>query len=291
MLTVVQRGGANREKPPEIVRGQASRLPWVWDGLCFAVPFNDNTRDSARDLVYNVAPETFTGTLDWQRDNRGNTALHLDASSSIDYPDTPAHNKPSTQITAYVRFRRVGTGEAAGGIFLKMYDFFAPGSSTGLSWCIQHDDAGNNTLGANLGIGGVQNYWNDPAYVVNTTDWISVFMRWRTGEAPTMQILGERGNVLSTSSFGSTLGSSIPYATDFPIRLNGMDNATVNYNLAYSQAMLWSRKLTDTELQALVADPYGWYSPRRETVGLSSPYPLIAGSGEMKFGTGIGGLR
>jgi hypothetical protein len=278
VLTVVQRGGATREKPPEVVRGQASRLPWVWDGLCFAVPFNDPTRDSARDLVYNVAPESVFGTLDWQRDNRGNPALHLDPSSFIDYPNTPAHNKPSTQLTAYVRFRRAGAGDVAGGIFYKIYDFFAPGSSTGVSWGIQHDDAGDNTLGANVGVGATINYWKDPAYVTNTTDWISVALRWRSGAAPTMDILGERGNVISTSSFGSTLTGTIPYASgDFPIRLNSQDNDGVSYNVAYSQALVWSRRLTDTELQALVADPYGWYSPRRETIGLSSPYPLVGG--------------
>jgi hypothetical protein len=58
---------------------------------------------------------------------------------------------------------------------------------------------------------------------------------------------------------------------------------------AYSQAMVWSRRLTDTELQALVEDPYGWYSPRRSTVIVAEPY--LFGGGEMKSGTAIGGLR
>jgi len=289
MLTIVQRGGATREKPPEVVRGYASRLPWAWDGLCFAVPFNDATRDSARDLVYNVAPNAVSGTLRWTKDNRGNVAANLDVSSSLDYPHTPAHNRPSTAITAYVRMRRAGAGDPPEGIFMKVWNLAV---SPEISWCISEADAHNDTLSATLGVGGVSNYWEAPGYVVPTTEWISVFLRWRSGEEPFLDVLGERGQTLTSAGYGSTLTGTIPYTTE-PIRLNSFDgpDALTNYNADYSQAMVWSRRLTNTELQAIVSDPYGWYSPRRTTVGLSSPYPLAAGAGEMKFGTGSGGLR
>lgn len=287
MLTIVQRGGATREKPPEVVRGYSSRLPWAWDGLCFAVPFNDATRDAARDLVYNVAPQAVSGTLQWTRDNRGNPAAYLDASSSLDYPDTPAHNKPSTAVTAYVRFRRVGTGVTSAGIFLKVYDqnLAAPE----ISWYIQKSDAGTETLEGNLGTNSVQNTFGyDPTFVANTTDWISVFIRWRSGSAPQLDIYSEHGQRLG-GAVGTTLSGTIPYVAGQPIRINAGPQNNLKYDCAYSQCMLWSRRLTDTEVQALVSDPYGWYSPRRSTVIVADPY--LFGGGEMRFGTGMGGLQ
>lgn len=289
MLTIVQRGGATREKPPEVVRGQASRLPWAWNGLCFAVPFNDATRDSARDLVFNAAPSTVGGTLTWSRDNRGNTAAYLDTVSYIDYPNNPAHNRPSTEITAYARFRRVGTGDASGGVFGKTYGLSGDGFP-GATWIIQHADPANNTLSASLAADGIMNYWEAPGYTLGTTEWVSAVMRWRTNEAPTLYVLGERGQTLTSAALGWTPTGPLEYNND-PIRVNGNDYNTMNFNCEYSQLMLWSRKLTDAEVQALVADPYGWYSPRRETLGVSSPYPLVAGAGELRFGTGSGGLR
>jgi hypothetical protein len=279
MLTVVQRGGTSREKPPEVVRGYSSRLPWAWDGLCFAVPFNDATRDSARDLAVNAAPSAVTGTLAWTKDNRGNVAANLNASSGIDYAYNPAHNRPLTEVTAYVRMRRAGAGGTPRGIFLKVWNLTLDPI---VSWCIQDSDAANNTLAANLGVGGVQNYWEAPGYTVGTIDWISVFLRWRSGEDPILDILGERGQILTSATYGSTLTGTIPYTTGQPIRLNTFDaDGATNYNADYSQAMAWSRKLTNTEVQALVADPYGWYSPRRETLGVSSPYPLFGGESLM----------
>lgn len=290
MLTIVQRGGATREKPPEAVRGMSSRLPWAWDGMCFAVPFNDATRDSARDLVLNAPPSSIGGTLKWSKDNRGNTAAYMDASCGVDYADNPVHNAPSTALTAYVRMRRAGTGIASAGVFLKLYD---PSAQPVVTWAIQHSDTGNNTLAANLPVtteGMVQNYWEAPGYVLPTTVWVSVFLRWRSGEVPVLEIFGERGETLTSAPAPWALGGSLIYsASAQPLRLNTMNFSGDNYNCDYSQAMLWKRKLTNAEVQALVADPYGWYSPRRTTVVTSSPYPLVLGSGEMRSGSG--GLR
>lgn len=275
VLAVVQHGPANIEKPPEVVRGAASRLPWAWDGLCFAVPFNDPTRDSARDLVYNIPPQTVHGTLRWVRDNRGNPAAYLDSSSFLDYPDTPAHNRPSTEVTAYVRFRRVGISSAgsSGGIFLKVFDQNT--AQPEISWYIQQSDAGTNTLEGSLGVNDTQNpFGYDPSFVLDTTTWVSVFIRWRSSEAPQLDILGEHGQWLG-GDVGPALTGTIPYVEGQPIRINAGPQATLLYNCAYSQCMLWSRRLTDAEVQALVTDPYGWYSPHRETVILSSLYPII----------------
>jgi len=289
MLTVVQHGGGLRGKPPEVVRGYSSRLPWVWDSLCFAVPLNDSTRDSARDLVYNVPPSAVVGTPVWTRDNRGNAALYLNTTSHVDYPDTPAHNLPSTAITVYVRFRRAGTGDPAGGLLAKRW---GPSSDLpGWSWTIQHTDVGDNTLGAELGVDLTMWYWEAPGYVVPTTEWLSAFLRWQSPETGTLTVLGERGQILTTSVSPWTISGAISYQPGEPIRINALQT-TNHYNCDYSQGMVWARKLSTTEMQALVADPYGWYSPHRSTVGISSPYPVVFGAGEMRGGTGqAGGLH
>lgn len=280
MLTIVQRGGATREKPPEVVRGQSSRLPWAWDGLCFAVPLNDSTRDSARDLLYNVPPSSVSGTLTWVRDNRGNPAAWLNDNSWIEYPDTAAHNKASSAITAYVRFRRAATVAALGaaGLFTKEYD----ASIFQDAWGIAQRDSGGHVLAASITVNGGTNYYWETSYVTTTTEWVNAFLRWRSGESPTLHLLGEHGAVLDSASLGSTVSGTIDYTTGRPVRINANNELDDNFNANYSQAMIWSRRLTDTEVQALVADPYGWYSPRRETIGLSSPYPLLAGQSFMR---------
>lgn len=291
MLTIVQRGGATREKPPEIVRGQSSRLPWVWDGLCCAIPFNDATRDSSRDIVANVAPSEWNGTPTWGKDNRGNVAAFVDDPAYIGYPETPAHNKPTTALTVYARIRRTGTPFTSAGVFCKVH---TPGVDPYMSWAIQVSDLDATALAACIAVNGVNIYWVNDGYTTGTTLWMNVFMRWSSGSAPRQDILGERGETLAGMAYGSTVSGTVSYNTSVarPIRINAGDLPTSGVGrFAYSQCMLWSRRLTDAELQALVADPYGWYSPRRETIGVSSPYPLIAGAGEMKFGTGSGGLR
>jgi hypothetical protein len=294
MLTIVQRGGATHEKPPEIVRGPASRLPWAWDGLCFGVPFNDATRDSARDLAANAAPSEWVGAPTFGKDSRGNTTAVTGPPDYFGYANNPAHNKPSTALTAYIRFRKASTATtAAAGIFAKVHN--QTDTSPYDVWMIASGDVNPAGLSSHIVINGTIYWFQDGSYTTDTTTWISVFLRWASGSTPTQTVLGERGQTLSTATYGATVSGSLTYNTTDPaqpIRLNATDTPTIDsYSAAYSQAMVWSRRLSDTELQALVADPYGWYSPRRETIGLSSPYPLAFGGGEMKFGTGSGGLR
>lgn len=295
MLTIVQRGGATREKPPEVVRGYASRLPWAWDGLCFAAPFNDATRDSARDLVNNAAPsEWYTSVTppSWTKDDRGNPAIKLPYGTYLGYPDNPRHNAPTTAMTAYVRFRRRSDNPPAWGFFAKVH---TPTVSPYVTWGISYDGIDQTKLGALISVSGTYQSWENLTYTVDTTTWLSVFLRWSSGTAPVLEILSERGQILSSALLGSTLTGTLDYGANQPIRINATDapppGSGETSSGDYSQAMLWSRRLTDTELQALVADPYGWYSPRRSTVVASSPYPLVFGGGEMKHGTHLGGLR
>lgn len=262
VLAVVEHGPASIRKPPEPVRGVASRLPWVWDSLCFAVPFNDATRDSARDLVNNVAPSATVGLV-WSRDNRGDPAASLGTGSYIEYADTPSHNRPTTAVSMHVRLQRLGATDASGGVFCTH-----PCS-------IFMDDFTTNAVQAELLLsdGTFGNIRAD--YVLPTNLWVSIFVRWRSGAAPQLFMLGERGNILVSYTYVPMTGTLSNPAGD-PFRINSFANdATVNSNAAYSQVMMWSRWLSDTELQSLVADPYGWYSPKRETVILSGPVPIV----------------
>lgn len=283
MLTVVRRGGAAREKPPEVVRGYSSRLPWAWDGLCFAAPFSDATRDSARDLVGNVPPSEWVGTPSFTKDNRGNVAALMPADAYAGYANNPMHNQPTSAVTAYVRFRRTGTPPVAVGVFCKVH---TPDTDPWRTWSIQATDGNALQMAASITVNGVNIYWENTGYTTDTSTWVSAFLRWTSGTAPVQDILGEHGQSYSTAAYGSTVSGSLTYntVTPQPIRLNAGDNpppGNPTYLGAYSQAMLWSRRLTDTEMQALVADPYGWYSPRRETIGVSSPYPLFGGTSLM----------
>jgi hypothetical protein len=97
-----------------------------------------------------------------------------------------------------------------------------------------------------------------------------------------MDVFGDRGDLRASLAFGSTVTGTISYAAGQGLFFNAADQDTVNFCASYSQALVWSRYLTDTELQALIADPYGWYSPRRETIGISSPYPLLAGGSSLQ---------
>lgn len=281
MLTIVQRGGATHEKPPEVVRGTASRLPWAWDGLCFGVPFNDSTRDAARDLVYNAPPST-ASNYSFVKDDRGNVACHLTSTTSgtagyFEYPSNPTQRRPTTAITAYARLRKLGTPDTGGAAFGK---FFPPGQAPYVSWTIHDDDVfSSGGYAAELSLATNGNFQLGLNFSVPTTAYYSIFLRWRSGQAITLDLLDERGRLIASATNGSTLTDTVDYdpSTATPIRVNCGDVLPPGHSFwaNYSQCMLWARRLTDTELQALVADPFGWYSPRRETLGVSSPYPLF----------------
>lgn len=294
MLTIVQRGGATREKPPEVVRGQSSRLPWAWDGLCFAVPFNDATRDSTRDLIYNAAPSEWVGSPVWGKDNRGNVAAFSDTATYFGYAETAVHTRPSTALTVCARLRRIGAAVAGtGALACKVHTPAGVGGIYNV-WRMAPSDLDPAKLSGAISISGTEYYWVSSGYSTDTSTWMSAFLRWSSGTEPRLDVLGERGQSYDSTGPGSALSGTLTYntSTPQPIRINQGDTvSSAAYNAAYSQVLVWSRRLTDTELQALVADPYGWYSPRRATIVSSSPYPLVFGGGEMRHGTGSGGLR
>lgn len=286
MLAVVRHGPGFLEKSTEPVQGYASRLPWAWDGLCFAVPFNDSSQQSARDLVANAAPSEWSGSPTWTADNRGNTALLLDSTSYIGYADNPIHNKPSTALTVYVRLRRAGSPTPPKGIAGKVYA--PPFTDPWTTWGIQSTDTDTVKLATSITVGGVNNYFENTSYSTDTTTWLSVFTRWRSGSTLTQDVLGEHGQLYSTVSSGTITGTLSYPGTSYPLRINALDDPAGNHYAAYSQVLVWSRRLTDTEVQALVSDPFGWYAPRRETVVIGGAFPLILGAGEMHM-TGISG--
>ena len=271
MLAVVERAAPGKQdKPSGIVRGQAARLPWAWNGLCFGAPMHETSQEGLRDVVNNVALSA-VGTVAWGRDNRGNTCVSLTDLGYVDYPDHPRHDQPSTELTAYIRFQRSTlAGQTEGGYFVNKYDTAAPW----VTWGIQGDAAVTGKAEAYIAVGGVSTLFGDSA-VIPTTEYVSAFLRWRSGEVPRLDVLGERGNTLSTVSGGGTLTGALSYNAGQGIRVNVNEGGT--YMAAnYSQAMVWSRRLNDNELAWLVADPFGWYSPRRESVVLASPIPIVA---------------
>lgn len=282
MLTITAREAIGKaQKPADVVRGEASRLPWMWDGLCFAVPFNESTRDSARDIITNAAPSTVSGLV-WTRDDRGNAAANLGTSSSIDYLDNPTHNRPSTALTAYIRLRRAGATEISGGLFAKRRQ----ASPLEITWGIRHSDGQNNSLSSHLTVSGTVHEW-ESSYVLPTNAWVNVFLRWQSGKIPNYRVLGERGNTLNNTSGDNVVTGSLTYGTGEPIRLNAF---STNFNGDYSQAMVWNRRLNDDELIALVLDPFGWYAPRRETTVVAGAFPFVPGAGEARIAGMRGGL-
>lgn len=291
MLTIVQRSSASKEKPTDIVRGVSSRLPWAWDGLCFGVAMQDANNDGIRDIVNNIAPSVVSESF-WSRDNRGNPVLRFQMPGSTPYaewPEVAVHNAPSTALTAYIRMQRLGNADQDGGAFSKPYGFSDPWET----WSINATDSAvdGSTLYGIVGIGGTQ-YLTGDTVTIPSTQQVSVFLRWRSGLAPQIDVLGERGDSITSLTGPTAATGSLQYASGFSgIRINSHESTTSNYYGYYTQAMVWKRRLGDVEMTSLVADPFGWYSPRRETIGLSSPYPLIAGASEMRFGTGSGGLR
>lgn len=276
MLTIIRRTPGNLEKPSTIVREQSSRLPWVWDSLCFAVPINSVTVDGLRDLITGTRPTLGGGSNSWTLDTRGNPAWKGLQNYWLTYADNPKHDQPSTAITAYIRIRRNGVNEGDGGLFCNRYNGAAPYTS----WIIMNNTAADGRLAGNITVSGVNNWLGPNTNVTPTNQYMSIFLRWRSGEAPTFDIFGERGDVLDAYVYGSTVSGTISYAASQGIRINCSENPDITGEADFSQCMLWNRKLGDAEMRALVADPFGWYSPRRETVGLAAPFPVGPGLAE-----------
>lgn len=281
MLALTDRNaGPYREKPSDFLTGQATRQPWAWDGLCFAVPFHDPTYAGARDVVAGVRPTYIDGSggaLTHIRDPRGNPVYQGNPPgrvSYLQYADNPRHDRPTTALTVYCRFRRLSDYLAYAGLVCNRYASTDPW----VTWGIYGDAAATGKLGGGLAISGVAAELL-PTGVIPTTQYVSGFMRWRSGEAPRLDILGERGDMITSAVHSSTLTGTLSYNAGEGIRINSTQDDLAGHDALYSQAMVWSRRLTDNEVGSLVADPFGWYSPRRETVLVAGPFPIFAVNG------------
>lgn len=273
MLSIIERSGAGKfDKPTELAlasaRGQASRLPWVWDGLVFAVPMHEASNEGLRDVA-NTKQYASKQGVSWKWDGQGQPAAQMTTASSggwVNYANYPVHDSPSAAVTVYVRVKRLGTGDPGTAWLSNFWD------SSNMSYGIGHDS--NAIPYGHLRLGSVNTRVGDlPA--PSTTEFSSIFFRWRSGEAPRLDMLGERGNTVATLTHGSTLSGTISYASGNGIYLNSLDGF-YKTDSQFSQAMVWARRLNDVELTLLVADPFGWYSPRRETVVLAGPFPIAS---------------
>jgi hypothetical protein len=292
MLTVVQRSPASREKPSDVVPGLASRLPWAWHGLCFAVPFVEPNRYVTRDLVSGATPSEWSGSITWNnKDGRANNTAVFASGSYMGFADTPQHCTPSDALTAYVRGRRTYLGATAvEGLLAKVHTVGS--GTTPVTWAIQTPVAGHNNYSGSITVGGTNYAWDASGSSVSGAGQLNLFLRWASGEAPKITVLSDRGGPLFEGAYGTAVTGTLSYGSAQPLRINaGDDPATDGTPIHFDlQAMVWSRKLSDAELTALCEDPYGWYAPRRETIGINGPYGLLFGAGDLTYGDVPGGL-
>jgi hypothetical protein len=284
MLTLVSRTatGVGREKPADIVRGEAARLSWAWDSLCFGVPFVITSHEGLMDAVTNARGAVKQGLnawdAEWTRDNRGNTAISLPRDVSgitgrhVEWADNPTHDRPSTELTAMIRFKWLGGGSDEGGLFEMPHGLAAPWAT----WSMQQWTTTSGVYGS-ITINGTNTVMSNTGVALPTTEYVTAVLRWRNGEAPVFDILGERGNSISRVVHGSTLTGTLTYNTGKGLQVNASEGPDSTCAMNCSQALVWSRKLSDSEVTSLVADPFGWYAPRRESVLFAGPFPILFG--------------
>lgn len=276
MLTIAAREAAGRlAKSPQIVRGAASRMPWAWDGLVFALPLNVPGNDGLREVAQDLAPNATGGTVVWTEDNRGNPSVYLDGASFVEWPNVPSHDKPSTELTVHVRMIRDSgaTTSTFGGLFSNVY------ASNLSTWTVYTEGATSGVaddVNAVVQVNGVETAVSGGATAgMSDTEYNNLFLRWRSGWRPKLRLYDERGVQIDDSNDVTMSAGSLSYGGGQGIRLNRQEASY--YAGWYSQAMVWSRYLTDTEVLALMQDPFGWYAPRRETLVFGSAFPLLAG--------------
>lgn len=280
MLAIARSHGADREKSSEIMRGASCRLPWAWDSLCLGIAMHEASNDGLRDVVNGVPPATILGGT-WSKDSRGNPAYRMVSGEGAKYPDHPRHDLPSTAITLYARVMRVGTPDLGAAIIANAYT--TSDVAPWVSWTL-----GATSTDALLVVGAL--YIPDehpfPREIqgltnLSDTEYTGIFLRWRTGDYMRLSMYGEHGNILSTTDSGATQTGTIGYAAGREVKLNLNESDALQFGGQYSQCMVWSRYLTDVEVLSLVADPYGWYSPHRETVTIAAPFPVGPGMASM----------
>lgn len=285
-LSLATRTAGRHLKPADIVRGKAARLSWVWDSLCLGVPLAETSREGFRDVANNVLGILATGSADgtgvlgvgvptWTTDTRGNPACRfdLDAAVYVEFADYPQHDRPSSALTAYIRYKRNVAADDDGGLFANKHTFNA---SPWTTWSLTGGPPGSNDkVYGSVSVGGTNFSLPVGTLTIPTTEYVSVFLRWRSGEAPRMDVYGETGKLLETLTGGSTATGTLTYAAGMPVRINASEGAQQGNGMDFSQALLWGRKLSDVEVASLVQDPFGWYAPRRESVLFAGPFPVF----------------
>jgi len=286
LSTVARTYGANLDKPNEIVRRQACRLPWAWDGLCFAVPMHRSDYLGLRDVANEQVPSVVSG-IAWARDERGNTVANLSASAYIEYANHPRHDLPTNELTVYARFKRNGSGDIYGGITCNIWGEGSPYTTWALGDAV--GGAGEIHADVTAPTAGDPHATADSA-VVPTTQYVAAFLRWRSAAFHTLDVLGERGQSIYSLTDDEITTGPLLYEAGKGIRINGNEQEPPDsFNARYSQVLVWKRKLSNVEMTAIVADPFGWYSPRRETVTLAAPFPVgpgLVGQGIVMVGPG-----
>jgi hypothetical protein len=276
MLAVTDRAPGYYAKPRfgKLVRGAASRLPWAWDGLVFALPVISADSEGLRELAANLRPVTVTAA-GWAHDAQHNTAVVCTPASNttVQWVDQPTHDRPTTAVTVYVRHRFSGTWDNNGGLFTQKYADTDPWDT----FIIQTQSPAQG-VHAGLAISGGFERTSYGTATPPTSRYVSYFARWRSGEVITLDALSDGGKpewpqTVSAAAYTGILS----YTAGQGIRLCTDEQGTLNVGGDYSQAMVWARRLTNAEITALAADPFGWVSPRRETLVLASPFPVAAG--------------
>jgi hypothetical protein len=276
VLAITDRTQAYFAKPRfgKLVRGPATRLPWVWDSLCFGLPLLSATDEGLRELAANLRPAS-TVAVGWTHDAQHNTALVCTPASNttVQWVDQPTHDRPTDAVTVYVRHRFSGTYDNNGGMFTQKYADTDPWDT----FIIQTQSPAQG-IHAAFAVSGVFKRTSYGTTVPPTTRYVNYFARWRSGELVTLDALSDGGKPewAQTTSAGTVTGT-ISYTAGQGIRLATDEQGTLNVGGDYSQAMVWNRKLTDTEIIALASDPFGWISPRRESIVIAAPFPLVVG--------------
>jgi hypothetical protein len=270
VLSVVRRRPGFMEKSTEIVRGRAARLPWAWDGLCFAVAMQEPSNEGLRDVVTGNLPTSILGQT-WVDDDRGNPACKFTNVDPcyVDWPDSPTNDKPTRELTVYMRMYNQGTAVAFGGALCNIYSTVSPYMTWSMRAAGATPDVRIETL---LTLGG-NNYFSGDSGSV-PTGFYHAFLRWRQNDWIYFTALDARGTQI-TQVLGSTTDAPLDYAAGKGIRLNASDNTNNNYDGIYSQALVWSRRLQDAELQALALDPFGWYAPGNVTASIANPFLFV----------------
>jgi hypothetical protein len=225
-------------------------------------------------LAANLIPVTQTAVT-WTHDFQYNPVFTSTpaSDSAVIWADQPQHDQATTEITAYVRHRYNGVVDGNGGMFCQKIANVAPYDT----FIIQANSPGGPPSGIFVGIA-VNNVRTNTAVTAampTQTQYLNYFARWRSGEPSRLDVLDDRGAVAMTAVVsGTSPTGTLTYVAGQGVRL-GIDESSVNVGGDYSQALVWKRRLGDSEIQALAADPFGWYSPRRETIALGGVLPLV----------------